>query len=76
MLRFFGEANGDRLIIVNLGRTIHFQPNPEPLLAPPRKGAWERMWCSEDPQYGGPGCAPIGQGARLAYPWTFCGGDV
>ena len=60
VLRFFGETNGDRLIIINLGRTIHYQPNPEPLLAQPRKGIWERMWCSEDPKYGGPGCAPIG----------------
>jgi maltooligosyltrehalose trehalohydrolase len=59
VLRFFGKEHRDRLMIINLGRTIHFQPNPEPLLAPPESGAWQMMWCSEDPKYRGPGCSPV-----------------
>jgi maltooligosyltrehalose trehalohydrolase len=61
VLRFFGEESGDRLLIINLGRTLHFEPCPEPLLATPRKGQWEIFWCSEDPRYRGPGCPPVQQ---------------
>jgi maltooligosyltrehalose trehalohydrolase len=61
VLRFFGEESGDRLLIINLGPTLRFEPCPEPLLAPPRKGPWEIIWCSEDPKYRGPGCPPVRQ---------------
>ncbi|MFP5513893.1 MAG: malto-oligosyltrehalose trehalohydrolase, partial [Alphaproteobacteria bacterium] len=33
----------------------------EPLLAPPRDGAWTVLWSSEEPLYGGGGTAPVEQ---------------
>jgi maltooligosyltrehalose trehalohydrolase len=59
-LRFFGDVeHGDRLLIVNLGRDIHLNPAPEPLLAPPEDTCWTVHWTSEDPRYGGWGTPPI-----------------
>jgi maltooligosyltrehalose trehalohydrolase len=58
-LRFMGGKDGERLILINLGRTLTLRPNPEPLLAPPRTGEWEMMWCSDDPKYRGPGCPTL-----------------
>jgi maltooligosyltrehalose trehalohydrolase len=55
VLRFFGEESDDRLLVVNLGRDLHFNPAPEPLLAPPEDMQWEILWSSEDPRYGGIG---------------------
>jgi maltooligosyltrehalose trehalohydrolase len=55
VLRFFGEGGDDRLLLVNLGRDLHFDPAPEPLLAPPENRLWETIWSSEDPAYGGCG---------------------
>jgi maltooligosyltrehalose trehalohydrolase len=45
----------DRLLVVNLGADLHFDPAPEPLLAPPAGTAWNILWSSEDPAYGGAG---------------------
>jgi maltooligosyltrehalose trehalohydrolase len=59
VLRFFGEADDDRLLIVNLGTDLHLNPAPEPLLAPPEATEWETMWSSEDPRYGGGGTPPL-----------------
>lgn len=59
VLRFFGGADGDRLVLINLGLDLHLRPAPEPLLAPPKDGQWEFVWCSEDPRYGGAGCPPM-----------------
>jgi maltooligosyltrehalose trehalohydrolase len=60
VLRFFHPANGDRLLIVNLGRDLDLEPAPEPLLAPPARGSQGRpIWSSEDPKYGGTGTAPL-----------------
>jgi len=47
------------LLIVNLGRDLHFDPAPEPLLAPPEGSVWEILWSSEDVRYGGGGTAPL-----------------
>jgi maltooligosyltrehalose trehalohydrolase len=58
VLRFFGEAGDDRLLVVNLGRTLHLDPAPEPLLAPPARGAWHVAWSSQEPCYGGIGTLP------------------
>jgi maltooligosyltrehalose trehalohydrolase len=58
VLRFFGDAGDDRLLLVNLGTDLHLEPAPEPLLAPPEGKAWEVLWASEDPRYGGNGVAP------------------
>ncbi|MBS1188605.1 MAG: treZ [Rhodocyclaceae bacterium] len=55
VLRFFGAAGDDRLLIVNLGRTLHLDPVPEPLLAPPARARWRTLWSSQDPRYGGIG---------------------
>jgi maltooligosyltrehalose trehalohydrolase len=55
LVRFFGAEHGDRLLLVNLGRDLHFDPAPEPLLAPPAATSWETLWSSEDPRYGGNG---------------------
>lgn len=55
VLRFFGEAGDDRLLLINLGRDLHLWQAPEPLLAPPAGRRWEVRWSSEDPRYGGDG---------------------
>ena len=49
----------DRLLIVNLGRDLHYDPAPQPLLAPPPGCEWEVLWSSEDPRYGGLGTPPL-----------------
>jgi maltooligosyltrehalose trehalohydrolase len=59
VLRFFAEDGADRLLIVNLGRDLHFNPAPEPLLAPPEGCKWSILWSSEDIAYGGCGTAPL-----------------
>lgn len=55
LLRFLNAEMGDRLVLVNLGRDLVLRPAPEPLLAPPHDSAWELMWSSEAPAYGGDG---------------------
>jgi maltooligosyltrehalose trehalohydrolase len=59
VLRCFGEDGDDRLVLVNLGRDLHLDPAPEPLLAPPENKVWEILWSSEHPRYGGDGTAPL-----------------
>jgi len=55
VLRWRDAANGDRLLVVNLRDDLDLRPAPEPLLAPPRQGAWALAWSSDAPRYGGPG---------------------
>jgi maltooligosyltrehalose trehalohydrolase len=58
-LRWFADA-GERLLIVNLGRDLHLDPAPEPLLAPPpERDRWTILWSSEAPEYGGTGTAEL-----------------
>lgn len=59
VLRFFGVQGDDRLLCVNLGRTVHMDPAPEPLLAPPAASRWHLLWSSEAPGYGGMGTPPV-----------------
>jgi maltooligosyltrehalose trehalohydrolase len=59
VLRFFGGQDGNRLLLVNLGRDLHLDPAPEPLLAPPAGMEWDTLWSSEDPRYGGTGTPPL-----------------
>ncbi len=59
VLRYFGGAEGDRLLIVNLGRDLHLDPAPEPLLASPEDAVWEVRLSTEDPRYGGLGSPPV-----------------
>jgi len=62
LLRYFGEANDERLLIVNLGPAQSLIPSPEPLLAPPFGFEWDLIWSSDDERYGGPGAAkPISE---------------
>ena len=59
VLRFFGNDGDDRLLAINLGRDLHLDPAPEPLLAPPENKGWRILWTSEDPKYGGGGTFPL-----------------
>ncbi|MEJ7607212.1 MAG: DUF3459 domain-containing protein [Bryobacteraceae bacterium] len=58
-LRYSSEAQGDRLLIVNLGASLHLHPAPEPLLAPPDDADWTVLFSTEHPDYGGRGTAPV-----------------
>ena len=58
LLRFFSEE-GDRLLLVNLGADQTLRPGPEPLIAPPEGKAWQIVWSSEAPEYGGVGTPPL-----------------
>jgi maltooligosyltrehalose trehalohydrolase len=63
VLRFLGEQDDDRLLLVNLGLDLNLSPAPEPLLAPPEGMEWRVLWSSEDPRYGGMGApAPESEG--------------
>ena len=53
VLRYFSEANDDRLLLVNLGERQVLYPASEPLLAPPSGLRWEALWTSEAHRYGG-----------------------
>jgi maltooligosyltrehalose trehalohydrolase len=55
----------DRLLVVNLGRTLHDGPAPEPLLAPPAGTHWRIAWDSEDPRYGGQGMPAVETSAGI-----------
>jgi len=55
LLRFFSDENEDRLLLVNLGRDLHLDPAPEPLLAPPEGKLWKIIFATTDPRYGGCG---------------------
>lgn len=60
LLRFFSPNFGnDRLLVVNLGVELRYDPSPEPLLGPPEGMEWDKLWSSEDAQYGGCGTAAI-----------------
>lgn len=60
VLRYQGAgADGDRLLIVNLGCDLDVRPIAEPLLAPPAGSRWMLQWSSESPRYGGNGTPPI-----------------
>jgi maltooligosyltrehalose trehalohydrolase len=55
VLRYFSEANDDRLLLVNFGESQVLHPVSEPLLAPPTGHKWETLWTSDSPRYGGAG---------------------
>jgi maltooligosyltrehalose trehalohydrolase len=60
VLRYFSPAyDRDRVLLVNLGSDLSFNPAPEPLLAPPLGTEWEKLWSTDDPQYGGCGTPPL-----------------
>ena len=55
VLRYFSEAEDDRLLIVNFGERRILHPASEPLLAPPPDHRWETLWTSDSSRYGGVG---------------------
>jgi maltooligosyltrehalose trehalohydrolase len=60
IVRFFAQPMGDdRLLALNLGIEMEFNPSPEPLLGPPEGKIWRTLWSSEDPQYGGNGTVEL-----------------
>ena len=59
VLRYFGDAGDDRLLVVNLGADLGLNPAPEPLLAPPAGKVWRTIWSSEAYAYGGTGTPPL-----------------
>ncbi len=58
VLRHFGSYGDDRLVIVNFGIDLHYDPAPEPLLAPPEDHEWKIILSTEAVEYGGAGVAP------------------
>ncbi len=68
VLRFFGKAGDDRLLLLNLGLEINLHSSPEPLLAPAEGTSWKLIWSSEDPRYGGGGTPAPKNGG-----WTIPG---
>ena len=69
ILRWFGEAEDDRLLLVNLGADLALGVMPEPLLAPPASTRWTRLWSSEHPRYGGGGAVSMPTSGG----WTVAG---
>ncbi len=59
VLRFFGNDEGDRLVIINLGPDFVIRPISEPLLASVEGCVWVMLWSSESPRYGGSGTPPF-----------------
>jgi maltooligosyltrehalose trehalohydrolase len=59
VLRYFSEANDDRLLLVNFGQSQVLHPASEPLLAPPTGHKWEILWTSDSPRYGGAGSIAV-----------------
>lgn len=60
VLRFFSpKFKDDRLLLINLGKDVNFNPSPEPLLAPPEHASWTILWSSDSPKYGGNGTAAL-----------------
>lgn len=59
VMRFFVDDGQDRLLVVNLGRSLHLDPAPEPLVAPPQGMQWQVHWTSESVKYGGAGMPAV-----------------
>ena len=68
VLRWSGDISPDRLLLVNLGAELLLDVLPEPLLAHPPGLAWDLLWSSEDPRYGGAGTTPIESDAGWRLP--------
>ena len=68
VIRFFGRAGDDRLLLVNYGRDFNPDCVAEPLMAPPGERGWRILWSSEDPKYGGGGTAPFETAIGLHIP--------
>jgi maltooligosyltrehalose trehalohydrolase len=67
------REHGDRLLIVNLGDELTFEPVREPLLAPPLHSGWTVVVSSESPRYGGSGTPPVWKGGGNKGAWRIAG---
>lgn len=68
VLRYFSATGDDRLLLVNLGTDIDFNPAPEPLLAPIEGQGWRILWSSESPVYDGGGTPDLETTANWIIP--------
>jgi maltooligosyltrehalose trehalohydrolase len=68
VLRYFGDDDDGRLVLLNLGRDLFPGPTSEPLLAPPPGMQWQVLWYSEHPRYGGSGIPPLETAAHWRIP--------
>jgi maltooligosyltrehalose trehalohydrolase len=69
-IRIFGaKEEDDRLLVINLGRDLSFDPCPEPLLAPPQDCDWQQVLATEDPRYNGCGAPAVYEQGR----WNITG---
>jgi maltooligosyltrehalose trehalohydrolase len=73
VLRYFGEAGDDRLLLLNLGTPLAFGLLPEPLLAPPTRDGWRLLWSSEASEYGGLGTPAV---PPHLHGWCMPGGSA
>lgn len=55
VLRWFNDEYGDRLLVVNFGADLTYEPGPEPLIAPSLDRFWSIEWSSARIAYGGGG---------------------
>ena len=68
VLRFFGDNDDHRLLLVNLGVDLRAESIAEPLLASPSNRSWQLLWTSEDSSYGGSAPKPVDDRSRLHIP--------
>jgi maltooligosyltrehalose trehalohydrolase len=59
VLRYFGAAGDDRLLVVNFDGRLHADPFAEPLVVAPGCAPWRTLFSTESPQYGGWGSPPL-----------------
>jgi maltooligosyltrehalose trehalohydrolase len=59
LLRFFGDDDEDRLLLVNLGTTLELPSAAEPLLGPVERRPWTIRFHSEAFAYDGGGTLPV-----------------
>ena len=64
-LRFAGERNLDRLLLLNLGHDLPLAGETGEVMAPAAGTAWSLVWSSEDPRYGGGGTSVSAREHRL-----------
>jgi maltooligosyltrehalose trehalohydrolase len=55
LLRYFGDDEGDWLLLLNSGADREVAALSEPLIAPPAGRTWQPRWSSEAYRYGGQG---------------------
>lgn len=68
VLRYFNHEHGDRLLVVNLGHDLNYNPAPEPLLAAAEEKRWSILFSTENPKYGGWGTAPLETDVNWSFP--------